>query len=616
MSKKGKGGIRVVRPSRLLRGADRRVQGINENVDSITLRGGRFKAKVTDAILDPGVTLERSVDGASTLAIPVLDPDGELREGSLLRHAYRLELDGLGFVFVGFSKSGDVLTLNHEAENVNRLRQKKGAVKVYRDKWTRAEFLASLVTDVKAPQIPFFSPELHTEQPIETAKQEIDVSQSAGATRGKGLDTSADLRVKGVPANKEQLRNGEIVLRVGASLKAPRGAMVAAIMAGTQENNMMNSTNDGYFAMLDSTASLYGLDKSDLAACAHQAYTDGFWHAGLIESVKKGLPLGEACQEMEGSAYPTLYAQWQDQGEKWVDAFEGGKITGGEEITFESPKRYAFERKENESTWACGARLAEEVNWRWFEAAGVVYYIAETDLLASNVRMDVRHKADGVEIADYDYDTGKKVDEVRLTAYAKDWSAPPGTVAKVAGEGPVDGLYIVSMISSNLHTNLCDITLKRPSKPLPEPAPETKSTTVGAGPSAGSSAGGGEAMAKMIAEADRIDKLQQPYLWGGGHGSSTSRSGPWDCSGAVSRVLDVAGLLPGGTPVSSDVFPRFLEEGGKGQHCTVYANADHVIMELNGRLWGTGDGGGAQWLQPGVSGRFSNPYTTCHPKGL
>jgi cell wall-associated NlpC family hydrolase len=103
-------------------------------------------------------------------------------------------------------------------------------------------------------------------------------------------------------------------------------------------------------------------------------------------------------------------------------------------------------------------------------------------------------------------------------------------------------------------------------------------------------------------EADRIDALRLPYVFGGGHQSSPAPpNGPFDCSGSVSRVLQAAGVnIP--TMVSGDfekVFPP-----GPGR-ITIYAYDGHVFMVIDGRGFGTSPsnpGGGAGWLD------YNTPY--------
>jgi len=107
---------------------------------------------------------------------------------------------------------------------------------------------------------------------------------------------------------------------------------------------------------------------------------------------------------------------------------------------------------------------------------------------------------------------------------------------------------------------------------------------------------GSHTYAAVLKEANRIDALHLPYLWGGGHQSSPApANGPFDCSGAVSRLLQGAGFnIP--TMVSGG-FESF-GDAGKGK-VSILANKDHVYSVLGGRAWGTSEenpGGGAGWI--------------------
>lgn len=98
----------------------------------------------------------------------------------------------------------------------------------------------------------------------------------------------------------------------------------------------------------------------------------------------------------------------------------------------------------------------------------------------------------------------------------------------------------------------------------------------------------------IVQRAKKLDGMHLPYLWGGGHGSSSSidKRGE-DCSGAVSYVLGVPPRVSGG-------FTSWGKPGlGKPWDTKVYANAEHVFMVVNGRGFGTSHenpGGGAGWL--------------------
>src|SRR6266516_7270542 len=123
---------------------------------------------------------------------------------------------------------------------------------------------------------------------------------------------------------------------------------------------------------------------------------------------------------------------------------------------------------------------------------------------------------------------------------------------------------------------------------------------------------GASRLAAIIAEADRIAALELPYFWGGGHLNPAPADGPFDCSSAVCRVLQVAGYeLP--TTWSGELM--VWGAPGPGE-VTIYANPDHVFLAIGGRYWGTSEripGGGPGWADdlPVTSG-----FTARHPADL
>ena len=76
---------------------------------------------------------------------------------------------------------------------------------------------------------------------------------------------------------------------------------------------------------------------------------------------------------------------------------------------------------------------------------------------------------------------------------------------------------------------------------------------------------------------------KRPYRYGGGH-QSFYDSG-YDCSGAVSYVLNGAGLLA--TPMPSGPLATSWGAPGKGQWITVYANKSHAYMVVAGLRFDT-----------------------------
>jgi cell wall-associated NlpC family hydrolase len=118
-----------------------------------------------------------------------------------------------------------------------------------------------------------------------------------------------------------------------------------------------------------------------------------------------------------------------------------------------------------------------------------------------------------------------------------------------------------------------------------------------------------EAVQEVINAANTI--VGRPYVWGGGHASFNSYG--YDCSGSVSFVLHGAALIP--EPLTSGSLEGWGDPG-PGKWITVYANAEHTFMEIDGLRWDTvGDarGTGPRWhLMPNSTAGF----VARHPPGL
>jgi hypothetical protein len=109
-----------------------------------------------------------------------------------------------------------------------------------------------------------------------------------------------------------------------------------------------------------------------------------------------------------------------------------------------------------------------------------------------------------------------------------------------------------------------------------------------------------------LREAVRIDRMNLPYVWGGGHQSSPAPdNGPFDCSGFVSHILQHMGFdIP--TMVASQF--KSFGTAGSSKWLEVDANTGHVYMGLFGRYFGTSTynpGGGPGLLPYGHRSGFS-----------
>jgi peptidoglycan hydrolase-like protein with peptidoglycan-binding domain len=137
--------------------------------------------------------------------------------------------------------------------------------------------------------------------------------------------------------------------------------------------------------------------------------------------------------------------------------------------------------------------------------------------------------------------------------------------------------------------------------------PRNSSASHGRTRSGGGSPASSSVIARAIAAGDRIATL--PYRYGGGHGSFEDSG--YDCSGSVSYVLHGAGLLS--SPLDSGSFMSWGEPG-PGKHITIYANAGHVFMTIDGRRFDTGYGGhGNRWAS---GSRPTAGFVVRHPPGL
>jgi hypothetical protein len=101
-----------------------------------------------------------------------------------------------------------------------------------------------------------------------------------------------------------------------------------------------------------------------------------------------------------------------------------------------------------------------------------------------------------------------------------------------------------------------------------------------------------------------------PYKWGGGHGSFEDDG--YDCSGAVSHVLNAIGALD--DPLDSSGLKRWGRRG-KGEWITVYTNRNHAYVVIAGLRFDTsGRGGkGPRWRE---EPRPSSGFVARHPEGL
>jgi cell wall-associated NlpC family hydrolase len=118
-----------------------------------------------------------------------------------------------------------------------------------------------------------------------------------------------------------------------------------------------------------------------------------------------------------------------------------------------------------------------------------------------------------------------------------------------------------------------------------------------------------EAVQRVVAGANAIADF--PYVFGGGHGSFVDNA--YDCSGSVSYALAAGGLLS--APETSGELESWGAPG-PGRYITVFANAGHTYMYVDGVMYNTAGRSGvyaSRWQTTAVD---NSGFVARHWPGL
>jgi len=577
--------------------------------------GRRFDVDIAESIIDGRIEL--TIDGASHVTLTVEDPHGNLLESDVLtewawghpdnvsdeaswvRRGRDVDamVGGKPFRLVKVAKNGTRLDLVFEDRIVALLRRHRGARKASRDKVTRAQFVDLLAREVKAHGgVPTVIPERDEKQPIEKPKP---TTRSQRRARGnKGIAWDDELTVKGSRATSEQLRNMQRVLDVADALNAPPKAALALVAACIVESTFRNLT----YGDRDSIGILQvrvGQHGRAVAASIERSVEKflkvGFTgRGGAIDLARKhpSWTPGQIAQAVQGSAYPERYDQYLREARAIVRAYGGvGGRSGAWRWTEKREKRYFFTRGKDENSWDAIGRLAQEVGWRRFVRRGHLWYASDNFLFSQEPQLIVREGTGGVEFVDFDLDMEARIPiaECRVSLrQAAMWTALPGMVVVVRGQGPASGRWLVTSVSGSLFDEQREVTLQKPVPKKPEPAPEVRSVSRRAGGGSGTLSST-DPVDYVWAEAKRISDRRLPYVYGGGHSKAGTPSGSpragFDCSGYVVACLAAAGLgfRKGGPAADSGTLARSWGRPGRGRRMTVWANAQHAWIEFHDR---------------------------------
>jgi hypothetical protein len=605
------------------------------------------------------LNLDRTIEGGSTVTMTLKDPDLQLWAGgrsvdrvrglssaqrtALRKHpvevdegwepllgpdtvgrAVEVELDGVTFrlVKVRYSTTTGEAELTFEDRVVYWLKRKRGERHVDRATCTRAQFILSLLREIKARRYRFVCPELNVRQPIDasastTRRHLLAVNAlTAGATaaaaadpatRG-GFSSGASFTIKGARATPDQKRNLDGVLTECAAQGASGDVMVATVCCVIQESvakrlgygDAAGPDSRGLFQQRSPWGSMDA--RLDPRRSTRMFLTGGAggqpgWKQKNDPKLQR-VPGGIESAVTRVQVSVGGYVQHQSEAKRIVSAWGGasteGSAAGGGTYT----KSYQFSRNSDEDSWTAIQRLAGEIGWRCFVVGNSVYYMSEQALYARRARYEVTPEDPAVLELAYDVDWGKPTSELTLTVALDRWGAPPGSVIVVDGFGPPDGRWLVSSVSRDYFAPTAEVTCVQPGKAKLEPANEQAtraSNAVGADSSA-TEVDNGTIAGRVYNAAASISAKNLPYTWGGGHahcgtpdGGTGRDPGPgYDCSGSVCAVLAAAGLgyRPGGPADTSGTIAASWGQPGEGRQFTVWANSGHVWMQLHvGHAW-------------------------------
>jgi hypothetical protein len=473
--------------------------------------------------------VSRTINGASTITLSVRDRDRRLAKSGFLRSKpVDIEVDGYTFRYRGLNRQGDDLELTFEDLVVSVLRDYPKADAPHKGfkVWdahqvSRLDVVQFLVGEpgrsggIKIPLVTLGGHKAPVAAPAERQH-----------ARGHGFAPGAAVTVKGQPATPAQKDVLDELLQVGESLGARRKVLVTGVMVATQESAAGDDVGHDPNAV-----GVFQQNPKEGWPATGNVVPDStaFFKAAI--AVDRNFPnvtpeaLAQAVQHSGAGA--SRYQQWRTEAEHTVtDWGVAGTEPSSTTQLISTDGSFQFMRGSKttqngqtvytrEDNWTMLQRLASEVNWRCFPVSGAIYFVTDTDLLASQPRMTITEKTPGVDQIDGSFDEGRRSvrkghrvqqlnEQVKVTCRTRRWQAPPGTSVEIDDTGIFDGRWIVAQIDRDILTPDGTVTLNRPQAALAEAkAPEylTAGTAVFTGNGPVDIGGGNPALRSAIVAA-------------------------------------------------------------------------------------------------------------------
>jgi uncharacterized protein (TIGR02594 family) len=452
-----------------------------------------------------GIKVKDTIVGASTIEVSILDPAWYLIDSKFFDHN---PADGkLDPVEVNYPDGSRLwwrltqmeLTWGTDPElklifmerSAVYLMSHVGPTKASRGKKTRAEFIKSLTSKVKAGGgITFQSIALHKKQKLQHPDAP-EASPDDGAKTG-GVHRDDNLKVKGIDVVKEQIRKINLVNDVVFEENASERVALAVNCAAISESR--------YGMDLGSRGTTFQTHEFSEGEIKKQAYY--FLHGGrsfaepgaigLAKAHRDWTP-GEIAMVVEGSisnfgtrqAGIDFYNKYRSEAQAIVDAYGQLGPNSTEEVRRQYNFRVGDEDNPHETYWDAIIRLADEVKWAFFMDGNWAYFDTEKTLITQKPAavigrgnaavVDFTCTLDNREIATeatlklicepFDFRAGEVI---KLVDFGP--ASTISTATKNAGKAPAyPGRWLIQEIERDVFELVSSFTLKQPQRRLLEP---------------------------------------------------------------------------------------------------------------------------------------------------
>lgn len=289
-----------------------------------------------------------------------------------------------------------------------------------------------------------------------------------------------------------------------------------------------------------------------------------------------------------------------------------------------SAKRKAISRqtgKDAESSWDTCQRLAKELGYVCFEAAGVLYFGRPTWLTQHTQELRIEWKGERTDNAIDALPTCRRSGDDKRNAATVETMlrgkagelARPGMALILDGVPTFDGRYMVDSVTIPLSEGgAATVSASTPENPKPEPPPKPKKKSSpgkgkpgqGGGDDGGGGATGAKSAAAFVALA--LQQAGDNYIYGAHPSPSIANPNAFDCSGLVAWAAGRVGVPFPGTSSSmiAACRPISVADAMRTRGALLW-HEGHIAISLGNGQTIEAANPGAGVVSYGASGRFA-----------